>query len=58
MVADDVRAGRLVQLEMPDRVAFDYLVDVIYRTDTPPGPAAAWLMERFGRQVAGQVQTA
>ena len=50
MVADDVQAGRLVQLHMPDRVAFDYPVDVIYRTDTPPGPAAAWLMERFGQQ--------
>ena len=58
MVADDVRTGRLVQLEMPDRVAFDYLVDVIYRTDTPPGPAAAWLVERFGQQVTKGVQDA
>lgn len=56
MVADDVQTGRLVQLDMPDRVAFDYLVDVIYRIDTPPGPAAAWLMERFGQQVAGRGQ--
>ena len=57
MVADDVQAGRLVQLDMPDLVAFDYLVDVIYRVDTPPGPAAAWLTERFGQQAAGQVET-
>ncbi|WP_428486167.1 LysR family transcriptional regulator [Rhodopila sp.] len=57
MVADDVQAGRLVQLDMPDLVAFDYLVDVIYRIDTPPGPAAAWLMQRFGRQVAEGRQT-
>ena len=39
MVSEDVRAGRLVQLDMPDQVAFDYLLDAIYRTDTPPGPA-------------------
>ena len=52
IVADDVQAGRLVQLDMPDLVAFDYSVDVIYRTDTPPGPAAAWLMQRFGQQGA------
>ena len=51
MVADDVQAGRLVPLDMPDRVAFDYLVDVIYRIDTPPGPAAAWLVKRFELQV-------
>ncbi len=56
MVADDVQTGRLVQLDMPDRVAFDYLVDVIYRVDTPPGPAATWLMRRFSQQVAGLVQ--
>ncbi len=56
MVAEDVQFKRLVQLNLPDRVAFDYLVDVIYRSDTPPGPAAAWLVERFGQQVAGLVQ--
>ena len=57
MIADDVQAGRLIQLNIPDLPAFDYLVDVIYRIDTPPGPAAAWLMERFGQHVAGRVQS-
>ena len=56
MVAGDVWTGRLVQLDMPDLVAFDYLVDVIYRTDTPPGPAAAWLVRRLGQQVTSRVQ--
>ncbi len=51
-VADDVEAGRLMRLDMPDLVAFDYPVDVIYRVDTPSGPAAAWLVERVSRQVA------
>ncbi len=51
MVAQDIAAGCLVQLDLPDQTAFDYRVNVIYRTDTPPGPAAAWLMERFRQQV-------
>ena len=55
MVADDLADGRLVLLAMPDQVAFDYHVDVIFRTDTPPGPAAAWLMKRFGEQAQGKV---
>ena len=54
MVADDLADGRLVLLAMPDQVAFDYHVDVIFRTDTPPGPAAAWLMKRFGEQAQGE----
>ena len=54
MVAEDVAAGRLVRLDMPDQIAFDYSVDVIYRADAPPGPAAAWLMERFIQQACAQ----
>lgn len=50
MVTEDIAAGRLVPLDLPDQVAFDYRVDVIYRADTPPGPAAVWLMKRFRGQ--------
>ncbi len=50
MVTDDLDAGTLVELDLPDAIAFDYLVDAIYRSDTPPGPAAAWLVERFRQQ--------
>ncbi|WP_428393190.1 LysR family transcriptional regulator [Lichenicoccus sp.] len=57
MVTRDIQTGRLVTLDVPDLVAFDYLLDVIYRTDTPPGPAAAWLMRRFAEQRAGGAQT-
>ncbi len=52
MVADDIASGVLVQLHVPDAVAFDYTLDAIYRTDTPPGPAACWLVERFRGQSA------
>ena len=52
IVAEDLAAGRLVELDLPDRTAFEFPVDMIYRADTPPGPAAAWLVERFKRQAA------
>lgn len=47
MVRDDLTAGRLVQLDMPDAPPADYVMHAIHRTDTPPGPAAAWLIERL-----------
>ena len=53
-VRDDLASGRLVRLELPDCSGVDYPFDIIYRTDTPPGPAARWLIERFSAQVAGE----
>lgn len=57
MVRDDMANGRLVLLDLPDCAGGDYLFDVIYRTDTPPGPAAQWLIERF-REQAGTANPA
>lgn len=56
MVTDDLKAGTLVELDLPDGAAFDYLIDAIYCSDTPPGPAAAWLVERFRQQGAAQAK--
>lgn len=50
MIRDDLASGRLVQLDMPDCKGGVYSFDAIYRTDTPPGPAARWLIERFAQQ--------
>jgi len=50
MVKDDLAEGVLVLLDIPDLAPFDYLIDAIYRADTPPGPAATWLIERFRGQ--------
>ena len=47
MVADDLAAGRLVRLELPKRPEHRYPIALIHRTDTPPGPAGAWLAERL-----------
>ena len=50
MVKDDLAAGVLVALNLPELAPFDYPLDAIYREDTPPGPAATWLIERFREQ--------
>ena len=52
MVREDLESGRLVQLDMPDAQGGDYPLDAIYRTDTPPGPAGAFLIARFEGQLA------
>lgn len=52
MVREDLEAGRLVRLDLPDCRGGDYRLDAIYRTDTPPGPAASWLISRFASQAA------
>ena len=51
MVRGDLEAGRLVTLNLPDWPVNAYDMHAIYRTDTPPGPAAQWLIERFAAQV-------
>ena len=53
MIREDLLAGRLVRLDMPDSIGGHYVMDAIYRTDTPPGPAGRWLIERFRRQAQG-----
>ncbi|MGN8276432.1 LysR family transcriptional regulator [Pseudomonas sp. SMV71] len=50
MVKADLEEGRLVELDMPDCKGGTYAFDAIYRTDSPPGPAGRWLIERFGQQ--------
>ncbi len=49
-VREDIAAGRLIALDLPDWRAVTYELNAIYRTDTPPGPAAKWLIERFAGQ--------
>jgi DNA-binding transcriptional LysR family regulator len=50
MVRGDLEAGRLVALNLPDWPVNEYDMHAIYRTDTPPGPAAQWLIDRFAVQ--------
>ena len=47
MIDADLASGRLVELAMPDDTGISYRMSGIYRSDTPPGPAASWLLQRF-----------
>lgn len=47
MVEADLLAGTLVRLALPDWPAPSYGFSAIWRSDTPPGPAACWLAEQF-----------
>ena len=58
MVEDDLRTGKLVKLAMPDETGVSYRMSGIYRSDSPPGPAATWLLERFvkvGQERQGEI---
>jgi len=50
MVRDDLAAGRLHLLDLPEWTGGVYAMQAIHRTDTPPGPAAAWLIRHFSQQ--------
>jgi DNA-binding transcriptional LysR family regulator len=51
LVKDDLRSGALVALDLPDCRGGPYRFFATFRTDTPPGPAAAFLIARFAGQV-------
>jgi DNA-binding transcriptional LysR family regulator len=50
VVRDDIAAGRLVELDLPDWRDNLYPFYAVHRADTPPGPATRWLIERFQGQ--------
>lgn len=47
MVQDDLDAGRLVELKLPDYRAGIYALSALWRRDLPPGPATRWLLAKF-----------
>ena len=47
MVEPDLVAGTLVQLAMPEDTGGVYRFSAIHRSDTTPGPATSWLLDRF-----------
>jgi DNA-binding transcriptional LysR family regulator len=49
VVADDIKRGRLVRLDIESDSDLVYPFHSLYRSDTPPGPAAYWLMERLSQ---------
>jgi DNA-binding transcriptional LysR family regulator len=47
MIRDDLAKGSLKPLELPEWASGFYAMQAIYRSDTPPGPAGRWLIERL-----------
>ncbi|QND54647.1 LysR family transcriptional regulator (plasmid) [Phyllobacterium sp. 628] len=52
MVSADLAAGRLKRLVIPEWTRGEYGLHAVFRTHTPPGPAGAWLIERFVSQIS------
>jgi DNA-binding transcriptional LysR family regulator len=55
MVAEDLRAGRLVRLPLTTGSGGLYPFQAIHRTEIPPGPATAWLLQRLRHQDGTQL---
>ena len=53
LVAHDLEQGHLAKLALPDVKGGAYRFFGIYRTDTPPGPAGAFLLARLEQQASG-----
>ena len=51
MILDDVAAGRLALLDLEPYPERPYQLHAFYRADSPPGPAASWLIERFKQEL-------
>lgn len=47
MVEDDIDGDRLVALDLEPYPELPYMLHAFHRADTPPGPAASWLIGRF-----------
>jgi DNA-binding transcriptional LysR family regulator len=47
IVRADIETKRLVRLNLPDWRGGEYTMHIIHKTDTPPGPAGRWLIERL-----------
>jgi DNA-binding transcriptional LysR family regulator len=57
MVHEDIERGRLVRIDVPEYKDGFVRLHAIYRTDTPPGPAGSWLIDRFVAQVTEREAT-
>jgi DNA-binding transcriptional LysR family regulator len=44
-VSDDIAAGRLVELKLPEAPPLDYQLNALWRRDSRPGPATTWLLD-------------
>ena len=54
VIEADLASGALVQIRLEDAPSEGFVIamSAIYRTDSPPGPAGRWFMERLKLEVA------
>lgn len=51
VVKADLESGALVQLHLPERPVIDYALVALWRKDSPPGPAAVWVLDELRERV-------
>ena len=51
-VAEDIAAGRLVELTLPESPGLRYGLNALWRKDNPPGPACVWMREAIAAVLA------
>ena len=52
MVADDLAAGRLAVLDLPEKPGAMYTLSALWRRDAGLGPASAWLINEYRARLA------
>ena len=52
MIASDLAAGRLVELDLPEKPGARYRLSALWRRDCRLGPAASWLIDAFREGLA------
>lgn len=52
MVADDLEAGRLVALDLPEKPGDMYTLSALWRRDARLGPAGSWLVDEYRARLA------
>ncbi|KMS55151.1 LysR family transcriptional regulator [Novosphingobium barchaimii LL02] len=52
VVKDDLASGALLELYLPERPVIDYALVALWRKDTPPGPAALWVLDELRDRLA------
>lgn len=50
-VRDDIAAGRLVELDLPEKPGAQYTLSATWRRDARPGPASSWLIDALRAQL-------
>ncbi|MCJ2187750.1 LysR family transcriptional regulator [Novosphingobium beihaiensis] len=51
-VQEDLDSGALVELHLPERPSIDYALVALWRKDSPPGPAAVWVLDEMRERLA------